>query len=251
VELKIVGSASAEPNPGSAASCYLIDAGAGQLVLECGHGAAAKLLLYTSVERIGAILISHMHPDHFFDLMPMRYLITFNGYRRLPLYVPPAGPKVLSRLAEALGDTPDFWEDAYDIRLFDPRMRLEALGMTITMSPSHHFIPAWAMRFASAESVGELGYTSDTALTDSVTAHMSGVDLLLAESSIEIQTKPENDRGHLTGAEAGLLARRAGAKRLVLTHYPHTKAAAMRRAASESFGENCDLAIEGKGYTIR
>jgi ribonuclease BN (tRNA processing enzyme) len=250
MELTIIGSASAEPNPGSASSCYLVDAGAGQLVLECGHGAAAKLLLYTSIERVGGVLISHMHPDHFFDLLPLRYLITFHRRPRLSMYIPPTGPGVLTRLAVALGEKPDYWDAAYDIHVFDPGAGLSILGLEITMASGHHFIPAWSMRFRAGGSTRDLGYTSDTSFAESVVSHLEGVALLLAESSVEHQTKPEHDRGHMTAAEAGRFAGRVGAERLVLTHYPHALAAKMKHHAEETFGGPCDLAVEGGKYTI-
>lgn len=250
MELTIIGSASAAPNPGAASSCYLLDAGEGQVVLECGHGAAAKLLLHTSIQRIGAVVISHMHPDHFFDLVPLKYFITFNHHPKLDLYLPPTGPAVLEGLARSLGEDADFWETAYEIHVVEPQTGFRVRGLDVTMAPSHHFIPAWSMRFSLGTGGGDLGYTGDTSLTDAVVSHLTGVELLLAESSIENQTKPENERGHLTAAEAGMLARRVGAKQLVLTHYPAEGSMAMELTAASAFGGPCSLAVEGGRYIM-
>jgi ribonuclease BN (tRNA processing enzyme) len=249
MELTIIGSAPASPNPGCASSCYLLDAGQGQVLLECGHGAAAKLLLYTSVDDIGAVVISHMHPDHFFDLVPLKYHIEKYAYPRLPLYLPPAGADILRALAGSLGENHDFWGAAYELRDFESGSRFDLLGLSIKTFPSHHFIPAWGMRIAEPDA-GLLGYTSDTSLTEELAGHLAGVDLVLAESSLEKQTKSELHQGHLTGAEAGALARRVGAKTLVLTHYPQSGAEAIKREASTAFGQSCDLAVEGNRYTV-
>ena len=52
-------------------------------------------------------------------------------------------------------------------------------------------------------------------------------------------------RGHLTAAEAGELARRAAARRLLLTHYSDELDAALVRAAGEAaFGGPVELAVE-------
>lgn len=250
VHLTIIGSASAEPNPGSASSCYLLDAGQGQLLLECGHGAVAKLLLYTSPERVRAIVISHMHPDHFFDLVPLKYLILFNGLKRPTLYVPPTGPGILAGIAQALGENGHFWEKAFDIQVFDPERGFDASGMSFRMAPTHHFIPAWSMRIRDEKSGSVLAYTSDTSLTEKLVEHLQGPDLLLAEASIEHQDRTETEKGHLTGEDAGLLASQTQAKRLVVTHYPQRRSQAILKAACAAFQGPCDLALEGAQYTI-
>lgn len=247
----MLGSASAAPNPGSASSSYLLDADHGQLLLECGHGAAAKLLQFTSIDRIAAILISHMHPDHFFDLVPLKYAIAFNRYPRLPLFLPPGGEDILDALARALNENGDFWTSAYDLHTFDPDQVLEIAGMHVSMAPSHHFIPAWAMVFDSAERpVRRFGYTSDTSLTQRVIDRVRDADLLMAEASIMQQSRPAAEQGHLTPRDAGSLARDAGAKRLVITHYPAAAGPTILSEAAAGFGSPCDLAVEGARFII-
>ncbi len=250
MNLTIVGSASAEPNPGSASSCYLIETSEGRVVLECGHGAAAKLLAHTTLEEIGAILISHMHPDHFFDLVPLKYGLSFHGCSKLDVYLPPGGDEVLAAMASALGEGTDFWTSAYNVHVFDPNQTLELQGMRISMASTHHFIPAWSMTIRPKAGGGWFGYTSDTSLTDQVVDHVRGADLLLAEASLRMQTDASPDQGHLTGEEAGKLATRAGVKRLVLTHYPSTLADEIFRDATAAYDGPCTLAREGDRYSL-
>ena len=251
VELTIIGSASAAPNPGSASSCYLLDGGEKQLVLECGHGAAAKLMLYTSLDRIGAILISHMHPDHFFDLVPLKYLIHATGHSRVPLLLPPDGPKILEGIARAMGSGIEFWESAYDIHAFDPEAGATLLGIDIGMLPAHHYIPAWAMRLTAKENGSKtLGFTSDTSLTDQLCVFMKGADLLLSECSIDAQASSDTHQGHLTPGDAATLAQSSGVSQLVLTHYPVARADSILKAAAAIFSGPCGLAVEGARYII-
>jgi len=250
VKLTIVGSASAAPNPGSASSCYLLETGEGQVLLECGHGAAGKMLLYTQLDQIDAVVISHMHPDHFFDLVPLKYLTQHLGGPPVRLFLPPTGPGVLEGLASGLGENGNFWSKAYDIQVYDPTQSLDLAGLRVTMTPTHHFIPAWSMRIEDTSSGRVLGYTSDTSLITRITEHLKGSDLLLAEASMARQTKPEGDQGHLTGSDAGRLACEAGAGALVLTHYPFDQAERILRSARDAFSGACDLAVEGQQYTI-
>jgi ribonuclease BN (tRNA processing enzyme) len=61
----------------------------------------------------------------------------------------------------------------------------------------------------------------------------------------------DDERGHLTAAEAGELARRAGAARLLLTHYSDSLDAEQLRAAAEAtFGGKVEMATEGERYKI-
>jgi len=75
-------------------------------------------------------------------------------------------------------------------------------------------------------------------------------DLLLIESTLP---RPERtgERGHLTPAEAGDHGRRAGAKRLVITHFSDELDPEWARAqAAEAFGGDVELAAEGAVYEL-
>jgi ribonuclease BN (tRNA processing enzyme) len=192
-----------------------------------------------------------MHPDHFFDLVPLKYAISFNAYPRLPLFLPPGGADMLEALAEALHENGRFWSSAYEVHTFDPEIGVDVAGMRVSMAPSHHFIPAWAMAFEPAESPGRrFAYTSDTSMTETVIDHVRGADLLMAEASVMKQDKPAPEQGHLTPRDAGCLARVAGAKRLVITHYPVAASSAILSEAAAGFGAPCDLAVEGARVII-
>jgi ribonuclease BN (tRNA processing enzyme) len=58
-------------------------------------------------------------------------------------------------------------------------------------------------------------------------------------------------RGHLTAAEAGDHGRRAGARRLVITHISdELDAAWAREEARRTFGGDVEVAVEGAVYTV-
>jgi ribonuclease Z len=60
----------------------------------------------------------------------------------------------------------------------------------------------------------------DTAVCDEAIALADGVDLLLCEATfLETESFLARDYGHLTAREAATIAREAGARRLVLTHF--------------------------------
>jgi ribonuclease Z len=60
----------------------------------------------------------------------------------------------------------------------------------------------------------------DTAICDNAVALADGVDLLLCEATfLETESFLAREYGHLTAREAATIAREAGARRLVLTHF--------------------------------
>src|SRR5260370_34186659 len=68
VQVTIVGWAGSFPGPASPASCYLIDTGDFRLVLDLGNGALGALQLYSRLDQIDAICLSHLHADHCLDM---------------------------------------------------------------------------------------------------------------------------------------------------------------------------------------
>ena len=75
-------------------------------------------------------------------------------------------------------------------------------------------------------------------------------DLLFLEATLP---RPERDgiRGHLTAGEAGDHAKRAGARRLVITHISdELDPAEAHRRAKECFGRDVLVAAEGAVYEI-
>ena len=50
-----------------------MDDGETPVVMDLGTGAFANLRRYADYDRLGAVVISHMHADHFIDVIPLRY----------------------------------------------------------------------------------------------------------------------------------------------------------------------------------
>ena len=67
-----------------------------RLLIDCGTGVLAKLQHFLPLTELTAVVISHMHADHFFDLIPLRY-----AYKYGP--VPPEAVGMARRLFEAAG----------------------------------------------------------------------------------------------------------------------------------------------------
>ncbi|MGH2447437.1 MAG: MBL fold metallo-hydrolase [Chloroflexota bacterium] len=246
MRLTVIGAGPACPNPGGASSGYLLDAGEGPILIDCGHGVASKLQTMVDVGDIKSVLISHMHPDHFLDLIPLKYCLQFNNVPRLPVYLPPGGLSMLKGLRPAL-DLPDtFFEESYHLEEYDPEQQLRLGSLDVIFAATEHFIPAWAMRFQRDDVA--LLYGADTAPDESVAKLGARANLAVLEATLLEQRWAV--QGHLTGAEAGDLAERAGARRLLLTHYWEPRSSEILDQAAATFSGPVELARSGVTYSV-
>jgi ribonuclease BN (tRNA processing enzyme) len=193
-----------------------------RLALDFGTGAFANIRRYADYDQLDAIVISHMHADHFLDLIPLRYALKYGTKRRprkLPLWLPPDGLAMLRALVAAFASegNGDFIDEAFDAREFDVKNGLDIGRGRLRFAPTTHYIPSYAIRYDC--NAASLTYSADTAPDDRVIELARDCDLFLCEATLLEHDHEPGLRGHCTGAEAAEMAKAAAAKRLVLTHY--------------------------------
>ena len=220
MRLTIVGCSGSLPGPRSAASCYLVEQDGFALVLDLGSGAVGELARYVEPAGIGAVLLSHLHADHFMDLCGMYVALRYapgatpSGAAR-PDRLPVHGPMGTGeRIAAAYGVPLAELEQVLSFTVVRPGTT--RIGpFEVTAARAVHPVPSHALRLTADGRC--LVYTGDTAPSADVDALASGADLLLAEASFTRDA--DNPPGlHLTGGEAGEAATKADVSRLLLTH---------------------------------
>ncbi len=100
LKLHVVGCSPAWPNPGGAQSGYLLE-GSGRLLLDCGPGVLARLRDEEGWPRVDAIAITHFHLDHWGDLVPWVWALSFGPASEMAppeLWVPAGGRTVLREI---------------------------------------------------------------------------------------------------------------------------------------------------------
>ncbi|HKU81800.1 MAG TPA: MBL fold metallo-hydrolase [Candidatus Tumulicola sp.] len=253
MQLRAIGSSSSVPRPGRACSSYLVRDGASAVVLDLGSGAFGKLRAALDYPSIDAVAVSHMHADHFLDLIPLRYGMTYGPFRRerrLPLFLPPGGETRLRELCRAFDreGKGDFLDGVYDVAEYDPGAALEIGTIRLTFAPARHFIEAYAIR--AQTTTASVTYSGDTSPCDSIVECARGSDLFLCEATLGTGTET-GERGHCSAAEAGTMARSAGVARLALTHYGGQEdPPALRRAARAEFGGDVTVVDDGLEFEV-
>ena len=96
MRLTIVGCAGSYPGPESAASCYVVEHDGFRLLIDLGSGALGPLQRHVDLRQVDAVLLSHLHADHCFDLAGFYVVSKYHPEGTLPtipVYAPQgAGP---------------------------------------------------------------------------------------------------------------------------------------------------------------
>jgi len=249
--LYVAGSSSAVPRPNRANSSYLVRSRDLTLALDLGSGALAKLLAVQDVTALGALIVSHMHADHFFDIVPLRYALKYEMKRTslLPVFLPPGGQKKLRTVVSPFARGRSFFEGTMDVAEYAPASELHINGAGISFAKTRHYIDAYAMRIQLGD--GTVVFSADTAPTQNVIDLARDADIFLCETGLGAAGEERGRRGHSNAKEAGAMAQAAGVKHLVLTHYSASERPAdLERAARASFSGNVTIADDGMEISI-
>jgi ribonuclease BN (tRNA processing enzyme) len=258
--LTILGAGPAAPNPGGVCSGYLLRHGDGAALIDCGSGIAGRVAQHVPTNRLRGVAISHLHPDHYFDLVPLYYILKFGEPRpadvepRLAVFVPPGGREFLSRFGEHIADKPAMLEDVLDICEYAAGPKTVIGGLEFTFHPVQHYVPSHAMRVRSPDGA-TLVFSSDAGPCPELIEAARDADLFLCESALLRASQDEAEpgrRGHMSALEAGQVAREAGARQLLITHFRSSEQhdAHHLEAARGSFGGPVELAREGQTYVV-
>jgi ribonuclease BN (tRNA processing enzyme) len=250
LKVTVLGASPVRANPGGACSGYLVEYRDRRVLLDCGPGSLARALTFGPAESIEAVIISHAHPDHFLDLVGLRYGALYGPVRpaSLPtLYVGPGMRRVLDDVGVIFAPDGGFWEP-FAIHEYDPLDGLQVAGLAVRFAETRHYVPCWAMRVESDRHT--LVYTADTGPSEAVARLAQGADLLLCECTLPARKGYEHEWGHLAPEEAGAMAERAAAGRLLITHAWSEHAAELPEAVRTTYRGPVALARELETYVL-
>jgi ribonuclease BN (tRNA processing enzyme) len=264
MRLTVLGKSPSWQDAGGACSGYLIEEEGTSVLVDCGNGVFSKLRERIDYIDLDAVVISHLHADHFLDLVPYSYALTYaprqqpvpverwpgtDSPARPELHVPPGAKQVFRRVVGSWGNE-DLIENAFELREYDPSNEIEIGPIHVKFQAVPHFTETFAMSISSSNGSGRIVYGADSSPTEALRDFAHDADLILLEATLP---RPERTgmRGHLTPGEAGDCAKGAEAKRLVLVHISDELDATWARdQASEVFGGPVEVATEGAVFEV-
>jgi ribonuclease BN (tRNA processing enzyme) len=199
--------------PGASGACYLVSEGSTHVLLDLGQGSFPRIFAHVQPTDLAAVVVSHLHPDHFIDLVPLRHYLRweFEPPRRVRVL----GPSALADRLDALHAHPGFTAGALDAGTLGEGPHLIG-SLEVTARLVTHTDESYAIRVAGATGPG-LVYSGDCGRADDIAPLVRPGDVLLAEVSFGPGPVPRGVE-HLDGPAVGALATASGASRALLTH---------------------------------
>lgn len=237
MRLTILGCSGTFPGPAAAASSYLVEAGGFRLLLDLGSGASGALQRHVDPAEVDAVVVSHLHGDHYLDLIPFGYARIFHPKGPLPRLAVFGPPATHQRLSDVQGSN-DRIDKAYDVRVVAAG-RQEIGPFVVDFARTAHPVETYGARLAADGAT--LAYSADSGPAEALVRLAKGTDAFLCEASLP-DDHPVPDL-HLTGRQAGEHAARAGAGRLLLTHIvPYRDSDVTRADAATAYDGPIDVA---------
>ena len=220
LRLTVLGCSTAAPHTASPAAGFLVEYDDTALMLDAGQGTIRRLQRVLDPHDLTAVIIGHMHADHYLDLVGLRYLFAWGEAtpEPLPVWIPPGGRARIDHLSRAVSERDGFFDAAFDVVEYEPSEPIQVGSLWVRFIQAQHYVPAWGV-VIEAPNGARLAYTGDTGPSEIMEAAAFGVDLLLVEAALRLTSHDDPRRGHLTPEEAIELAIRAEASQAILVHY--------------------------------
>lgn len=236
LELTVLGCDGSFPGPGGAGSGYLLGCAGTHVWLDAGPGTMANIQKHISLAQIDAVVVSHEHVDHWSDLEHLAVACKWVLRRPpVPLYCEADIPSLMRTPAS----------DQFTRHPIGPGSKLDIGAMTFTFSRTDHSVDTLGVRVDGGGR--SLGYSADSGPGWELSELGPGLDLALCEATF--LSEMEGSLPHMSARQAGHSARRAGARKLVLTHlWPGVDRNAALTEGREAFGGPTELAEVGRRF---
>lgn len=249
LRLTVIGSAAAwSLQSGRPSSCYLLEFNGAALVLDLGQGSMSHLAERRTLESVLAVIVSHLHPDHHVDLVPLRHYLAY-GLAHSATVTLHAPPELRSRYDAFLGQQ-GFLDPLPGADVRDGTWNVGPF--TIEARPVTHAPHAYAVRVSrrAVPSAPALVYSGDCGRWQDMVPLLRAGDTLLSEAYWGVAAADAGEM-HLRAGDAARAAVEGRAGRLILTHIAESQDPdACRQEARQIFAGPVDVARPGLSVRI-
>jgi len=198
---------------GATGAAYLVRSADHGLLLDLGQGSFSRLASLVDPGDLTAVVISHLHPDHFIDLVPLRHYLRWEMPRRRVLVL---GPAALRARLDGLHGDPGFSQAALDLETLAVGVRTVG-PFELQVARVTHTDSSFGFRVSIGGGGVGLAYSGDCGRAEDLDVLVRQGDTLLCEVSFGPGPVVAGAQ-HLDGPAVGRLAHRTNVGRVLLTH---------------------------------
>lgn len=236
MHLTIIGCGDAFGSGGRYNTCFMLETAKATLLVDCGASSMTALNAQKiDANRIDAVVLSHLHGDHFGGLPFLLLHAQFLAKREKPLTIagPPGTRERVDTLLEACfpkSKTGIKWRFEWQVVEIGVGIETDVLGHTVRTAEVIHQsgAPSTALRIGDGSKT--FAYSGDTEWTDALIPIARDADLFICECYAFAGSKMT---GHISWE---ILKARLGelhAKRIMITHMNDTMLAKTGDAKAE------------------
>lgn len=217
MNLKVLGFLSPYSKENDNCPGYLIEDDKYKIMLDCGNGCTSNLNMNKDLKNL-IIIISHLHNDHYGDLLSMAYtsyvyynLGIINDY--IKVYIPYPKNKDEKLIYDYLLL---FKESKLKFIPYDENTKIIHGNMNIEFKVANHSITTYYIKVSN--DYKKIVYSADTGYSDSLITFSYNADLLICETTF-LKTQTKSTKYHLNTIEAGTIAKKSNVNSLLITHF--------------------------------
>jgi ribonuclease BN (tRNA processing enzyme) len=232
---------------GDVGAAYLVGSAGSWIVLDLGHGTFSGVAARVEPSSLAGVVISHLHPDHFVDLVPLRHYLRweFDPPRRVRVIA----PRDISSRLDGLHGEAGFCQASLDVEPLEDGIR-DVGPFRLEARRVRHTDDSYAFRVSAADEGPGLVYSGDCGFGNDLAPLIRPGDALLAEVSYG-PGPGVGSAAHLDGPTVGRLAASTRPGRVLLTHLlSHHDRVATVASVRRSFDGDAQLVEPGFATTL-
>jgi ribonuclease BN (tRNA processing enzyme) len=219
MEITILGSGTSIPSNRRSSPSILVNIDNNNILLDTGPGSLRQLKKTNiSLNQINTIIYSHFHIDHISDMLPFIFSSKYNREEPRTTDLKIIGPIGLKKLYNDLlhAHGRQIVPDSFAIEWIEAaESNLKFNKYIINTCKIKHTDNSIAIKLTVSNGKTAV-YSGDTDYCPEIIKLARDCDLLILECSFPDNLKV---KGHLTPSEAGRIASKTSAKKLLLTHF--------------------------------
>ena len=216
MKLKILGTQSPYCTLGHNCPGFLIYDGENHIMLDCGSGTHRSLEIPNELKNFH-VFISHLHEDHYNDIGILQYASFCNHnlnrtVEPIHIYLP-SSP--IDKYQKIITEENSFAK----YHVISKNNTFHIGNMNISFMQTKHPIETYAIKVSNKNTT--IVYTADLSFAskNEIVEFSKDANLLICESSLLTSYGFPEINSHLTAKQAGIIAKEANVKLLVLTHF--------------------------------